>query len=79
MRIEILGTAFTAQHSDARVLDQLLYKWKHSRKEIVEVLEKEYAKVLASGWSLTVDDLERDLNRLLGGSYEEFMAKKLIL
>lgn len=32
MRVEILGTGFTAQHSDARVLDQLLYKWSHSRK-----------------------------------------------
>ena len=31
MRLEMLGTAFTAQHSDARVLDQLLYKWRHSR------------------------------------------------
>ncbi|CAI5721384.1 unnamed protein product [Hyaloperonospora brassicae] len=30
MRIEILGTAFTSQHSDARVLDQLIYKWSHS-------------------------------------------------
>lgn len=25
MRLELLGTAFTAQHSDARVLDQLMY------------------------------------------------------
>jgi hypothetical protein len=31
MRLEMLGTAFTAQHSDARVLDQLVYKWAHSR------------------------------------------------
>jgi hypothetical protein len=32
MRVEILGTGFTAQHSDARVLDQLVYKWHHSRQ-----------------------------------------------
>ncbi|CEG50400.1 conserved hypothetical protein, partial [Plasmopara halstedii] len=38
MRIEILGTAFTSQHSDARVLDQLIYKWSHSREVIGEVL-----------------------------------------
>jgi hypothetical protein len=31
MRLEMLGTDFTAQHSDARVLDQLVYKWAHSR------------------------------------------------
>ncbi len=32
MRLEMLGTAFTAQHSDARVLEQVLYKWAHSRQ-----------------------------------------------
>ena len=32
MRLEMLGTAFTCQHSDARVLDQLIYKWAHSRE-----------------------------------------------
>jgi hypothetical protein len=37
MRVEVLGTGFTAQHSDARVLDQLLYKWAHSRRVIGEV------------------------------------------
>lgn len=49
MRLEILGTGFTAQHSDARVLDQLIYKWNHSRREIGEVLAGEYAKVHATG------------------------------
>ena len=34
MRLEMLGTAFTAQHSDCRVLDQLVYKWRHSRAVI---------------------------------------------
>lgn len=31
MRVEMLGTAFTAQHSDSRVVDHLIYKWAHSR------------------------------------------------
>jgi hypothetical protein len=29
MRVELLGLSFTPQHSDARVLDQLIYKWSH--------------------------------------------------
>ena len=29
LRVEMLGTSFTVQHSDARVLDQLVYKWAH--------------------------------------------------
>ena len=36
-RVELLGTAFTAQHSDCRVIDQLLYKWPHSRAVIAKV------------------------------------------
>ena len=31
-RIELLGPRFVPQHSDARILDQLLYKWSHSRR-----------------------------------------------
>src|SRR5437870_7823708 len=33
-RIEMLGTSFTPQHSDARVLEQVIYKWK-DRKSVV--------------------------------------------
>lgn len=75
MRVEMLGTAFTAQHSDSRVLDQLIYKWAHSRAVIANVLTKEYTKLLESGWSLSRGELRRDINKLFGGSYEEFMAK----
>jgi len=31
MRVELLGFGFVPQHSDARILDQLIYKWAHSR------------------------------------------------
>lgn len=77
MRIEMLGTAFTAQHSDARVLDQLLYKWPHSRAVISKVLAEEYAKLNASGWTPTRGEIRRDVDRLFGGGYEEFVAKQL--
>lgn len=46
MRHEMLGSAFTAQHSDCRVLEQLIYKWHHARAIIAEVLVKDYQKVL---------------------------------
>ena len=78
MRIEMLGTAFTAQHSDARVLDQLLYKWPHSRAVIAQVLVGEYRKCLESGWPVTRAEIRRDVRRLFRGSYEEFMAKSLL-
>eukprot|EP00698_Gefionella_okellyi_P013339 TRINITY_DN3644_c0_g1_i4.p1 TRINITY_DN3644_c0_g1~~TRINITY_DN3644_c0_g1_i4.p1 ORF type:complete len:918 (-),score=152.77 TRINITY_DN3644_c0_g1_i4:306-3059(-) len=75
MRLEMLGTAFTAQHSDARVLDQLIYKWAHSREVIADALADQYVKLAATGWSLSRDEIERDIRRLFGGSYEEFMQK----
>ena len=77
MRIEMLGTAFTAQHSDARVLDQLIYKWAHSRAVIAHVLGEEVKKLCATGWKPTRAEIRRDVGRLFGGSYEEFMAKSL--
>eukprot|EP00804_Cyclotella_cryptica_P002553 CCRYP_010393-RA/>CCRYP_010393-RA protein AED:0.07 eAED:0.07 QI:58/0.6/0.66/1/1/1/6/1554/1100 len=77
MRVEMLGTAFTAQHSDARVVDQLIYKWSHSRAVIANVLSQEYAKIARSGWKFSRDDIRRDVWRLFGGSYEEFMSKTL--
>jgi hypothetical protein len=77
MRIEMLGTAFTAQHSDARVLDQLLYKWPHSRAVISNVVSEEYSKLYASGWTPSRGEIRRDIERLFGGSYEEYVAKQL--
>jgi hypothetical protein len=77
MRVEMLGSAFTAQHSDARVLDQLIYKWSHSRAVIAKVLSKEFTKLVKSGWSLTRGELRREVERLFGGSYEDFMVKSL--
>ena len=75
MRVEMLGTSFTAQHSDARVLDQLVYKWSHSRAVIANVLVEEYSKLVETGWKPSRAELRRDVGRLFGGSYEEFMAK----
>eukprot|EP00667_Euglena_gracilis_P009899 EG_transcript_10078 len=75
MRLEMLGTAFTAQHSDARILEQLLYKWRHSRDAIKPVLVEQLQKLSAAGWPLSREDAERDIRRLFGGSYEEFMEK----
>ena len=32
MRLELLGLSFTVQHSDARVLEQIIYKFDHTRR-----------------------------------------------
>lgn len=75
MRVELLGTAFTVQHSDCRVLEQLLYKWDHSREVIAEALIPYYERIIRRGWRLTRTELQRDVKLLFGGSYEAFMAR----
>jgi hypothetical protein len=66
-RIETLGLTMIPQHSDARVLDQLIYKWSHSRKVIAEVLGEKYSDLAGAGWPVTEADIKRDVNRILGG------------
>jgi len=66
-RIETLGLTMIPQHSDARVLDQLIYKWAHSRKIIAEVLAEKYFDIASAGWPISEADIQRDVNRILGG------------
>jgi len=68
MRLELLGLSFIPQHSDARVLDQLIYKWKHSRAIISEVLTRKYEDVVNTGRRVTEDDIRRDLRFLFTDS-----------
>lgn len=74
MRFELLGLSVLPQHSDARILDQLLYKWTHSRAIIGKVLADKYADLLATGWRLSEAEIQRDAERLLGGGFWEFLA-----
>ena len=57
------------------MLDQLLYKWPHSREAVAPVLYEQYAKLLRAGWPVAEADVVRDVNLLFGGAYEEFMSK----
>jgi hypothetical protein len=72
MRIELLGTSFTAQHSDARILDQIIYKWQHFRQVIARVLVEKYSDLAATGWEPRPDEIARDARELLGGAFERF-------
>ena len=61
MRLELLGLSFIPQHSDARVLDQLVYKWRHSRAIIGEVLCRKYEDIILAGRQVSGEDIKRDL------------------
>ena len=70
-RFELLGPSFIPQHSDARVLEQLIYKWRHARKEIADALYDSYARLLDSGRAVTSEEISRDVRRLFSENFEE--------
>ncbi|MBU0639273.1 MAG: glucuronate isomerase [Planctomycetes bacterium] len=74
MRIELLGHSFTFQHSDARVLEQLIYKWSHSKTILAQVLTDKYVDLADSGWPLRQHQIEREVTGLLGGAGWQFIA-----
>lgn len=69
MRLEMLGLSFTPQHSDARVLDQLVYKWRHSRGIIADVLTEKYLDLARAGWVVSRAEVQRDINLLFDGRW----------
>ena len=75
LRFELLGLSVTPQHSDARVLDQLIYKWSHSRTIIANVLAEKYADIVSAGWQVTDEEIKRDVRNLFGGAFETFCKK----
>ncbi len=70
-RLELLGSSFIPQHSDARILDQLLYKWNHSRTWIAESLQKAYAALMSDGWALSEDQIKRDVQRMFQDNFRQ--------
>jgi hypothetical protein len=69
-RLEMLGLSFIAQHSDARVLEQLIYKWAHARRVIAESLCESYERLLADGRRVSRTEIERDVARLFSGNFQ---------
>jgi hypothetical protein len=75
MRMEMLGTSFIPQHSDARVLEQVIYKWTHFRVILRRVLVDKYADLMATGWQVERSEIERDVADLLQNNFWRFVGK----
>ncbi|MHB0911840.1 MAG: glucuronate isomerase [Armatimonadota bacterium] len=73
MRTELLGISFVPQHSDCRVIDQLIYKWEHSKRIIGEVLAEKYQDLAATGWRVSEEEIRRDVADLFGGNFWRFV------
>ena len=74
MRLETLGTTFIPQHSDARVLEQLIYKWSHSRRDIANALVTRYEALGRAGYEVTNEQIQQDAELLLRGNATSWMG-----
>ena len=74
MRMELLGTSFIPQHSDARVLEQLIYKWDHSRQLIATVMADKYEEMGDAGRTATEQDIRRDAKLFFEENFSNFLA-----
>ena len=71
-RLEMLGASFIPQHSDARVLEQVIYKWRNTRRTLAPILANSYRLLTEDGRAVTRADIRRDIMRLFRGNFESF-------
>src|SRR3954451_3184833 len=71
-RLEMLGMSFIPQHSDARVLEQVIYKWRNTRRTLAPILANTYKLLSEDGREVTAEDIRSDITRLFRGNFEEF-------
>ena len=72
-RLEMLGASFIPQHSDARVLEQVIYKWANTRRTIAPILAESYRLLSDDGRPVTRIDIQRDVTRLFRSNAERWM------
>lgn len=74
-RIEMLGTSFIPQHSDARVLEQLIYKWRNTRRTLAAALAESYRLIVEDGRDLTRQEIQRDVEKFLRANFEKWVGR----
>ncbi len=73
-RIEMLGMSFIPQHSDARVLEQLIYKWKNTRRTLAPILANAYQLLFDDGRPPARAEIRHDIRRLFRTNFEEWIG-----
>jgi hypothetical protein len=75
-RLEMLGTSFIPQHSDARVLEQLIYKWRNTRRTMAPILSDTYTLLEHDGRAVTREDIKRDVDRLFRSNFQRWTQRR---
>jgi hypothetical protein len=71
-RLEMLGTTFIPQHSDARILEQVIYKWRNTRRTMAPILAHTYDTLAQDGRAVNLGDIQKDVRRLFRGNFERW-------
>ena len=74
-RLEMLGTNFIPQHSDARILEQVIYKWRNTRRSLAPVLANSYRLLAEDGRAITRADIEHDVQRLFRTNFQNWTSR----
>jgi hypothetical protein len=72
-RIEMLGNSFIPQHSDARVLEQVIYKWRNTRRTMTPLFAETYRVLSEDGRPVSRAEIRRDLNQLFRTNFERWV------
>lgn len=76
-RLEMLGTSFVPQHSDARILEQVIYKWRNTRRTLTPLLAASFELLAEDGRPVTREAIRRDITRLFRTNFEQWSASAL--
>lgn len=71
-KINLLGLNFIAQHSDARVYEQLIYKWINFKEILSEIFYEKYTLLQNDGYKISKNQIIKDMNKILNPSLENY-------
>ena len=79
MRLNLLGDNFIPQHSDARILEQLIYKWQHTNTLFKPILKEYFSFLLRNGYALSQNTVEAAIESFYNGRVNQIIkANKCI-
>lgn len=74
-RLEMLGTTFIPQHSDARVLEQVIYKWRNTRRTLAPILTNTFRLLVEDGHAITRNQIRAEITRMFRSNFERFCGR----
>lgn len=72
-RIEMIGASFIPQHSDARILEQVIYKWRNTRRTMAPIFTNTYRLLAEDGRSVTRADIKHDITSMFRTNFERWV------